>query len=61
MYGPFEAQAPFNALCGREEIEALREAGELLLAYQGRVRPDAQEVTVPDYAGDPRTIELNRR
>jgi len=43
----------------QREIEALREAGELLLAYQGRVRPDAPEVTVPDYAGDPRTIALD--
>jgi predicted ribosome quality control (RQC) complex YloA/Tae2 family protein len=41
------------------KIESLREAGELLLTYQGRVKRDAHEVTVPDYAGAPRTIKLN--
>jgi predicted ribosome quality control (RQC) complex YloA/Tae2 family protein len=40
------------------EIERLREAGELLLTYQGQVKRDASEVTVPDYAGAPRTIKL---
>jgi predicted ribosome quality control (RQC) complex YloA/Tae2 family protein len=41
------------------EIESLREAGELLLTYQGRVKRDSHEVTLPDYAGAPRTIKLN--
>jgi predicted ribosome quality control (RQC) complex YloA/Tae2 family protein len=42
-----------------QEIEKLREAGELLLTYQQQVKPDAGEVTVPDYEGTPRTIELD--
>ena len=42
-----------------EELKALREAGELLLAYQHLVHPGAEEVTVPDYAGRPRSIELD--
>ena len=42
-----------------DQIEALREAGQLLLTYQGQVKRDAPEVTVPDYGGDPRTIELD--
>lgn len=41
------------------EIEMLREAGELLLTYQGQVKPKAAEVTVPDYTGAPRTIKLD--
>ena len=41
------------------EIESLREAGELLLTYQGQVKPKAAEVTVPDYTGAPRTIKLD--
>jgi predicted ribosome quality control (RQC) complex YloA/Tae2 family protein len=41
------------------EIESLREAGELLLTYQGQVKPKAAEVTVPDYTGEPRTIKLD--
>jgi predicted ribosome quality control (RQC) complex YloA/Tae2 family protein len=41
------------------EIESLREAGELLLAYQSQVKPKASEVTVPDYAGAPRSIKLD--
>jgi predicted ribosome quality control (RQC) complex YloA/Tae2 family protein len=40
------------------EIESLREAGELLLTYQGQVKPKAAEITVPDYTGTSRTIEL---
>jgi len=42
-----------------EEIDSLREAGELLLAYQGQVERGAREVTVPDHAGNPRAIKLN--
>ncbi len=41
------------------EINSLREAGELLLAYQGQVKRGAHEVTVPDRAGEPRTLPLN--
>ena len=41
------------------EVASLRQAGELLLTYQGRVEPGANEVTVPDYAGEPRTIALD--
>jgi predicted ribosome quality control (RQC) complex YloA/Tae2 family protein len=41
------------------EIESLREAGELLLTYQGQVKPKASLVTVPDYAGAPRPIKLD--
>jgi predicted ribosome quality control (RQC) complex YloA/Tae2 family protein len=40
-------------------IDALREAGELLLTYQHRVSPGASEVTVPDYEGESRTIDLD--
>ncbi len=42
-----------------EGINALREAGELLLAYQRQVKRGAREVTLPDYEGVPRTIELD--
>lgn len=42
-----------------EEAERLREAGELLLAYQWQVRRGAGEVTVPDAEGRPRTIPLD--
>ncbi|MCP4539309.1 MAG: fibronectin/fibrinogen-binding protein [Chloroflexi bacterium] len=41
------------------EINTLREAGELLLAYQGQVKRRAQEVTVPDHTGEPCIILLN--
>ncbi len=41
------------------EIEALREAGELLLSYQHQVERGASEVTVPDYEGEQRTITLD--
>jgi predicted ribosome quality control (RQC) complex YloA/Tae2 family protein len=40
-------------------IDALREAGELLLTYQHRVDPGASEITVPDYEGESRTIDLD--
>ncbi|MFN2271670.1 MAG: NFACT family protein [Anaerolineae bacterium] len=43
------------------EIESLRETGELLLTYQGQVKPKAAEVTVPDYTGAPRTIKLDSK
>ena len=41
------------------EIDRMREAGELLLTYQRQVKRGAQEITVPDHAGEPRTIPLN--
>lgn len=41
------------------EIDALREAGELLLTYQGQVKYGAHEVTLPNYAGEPRAITLD--
>ncbi len=40
-------------------IAALRQAGELLLAYQHRVDREARHVTVPGYDGEPRTIDLD--
>lgn len=43
----------------QEEVDALREAGELLLAYQWQIEPDDTEVTVPDYEGNERTISLD--
>jgi predicted ribosome quality control (RQC) complex YloA/Tae2 family protein len=42
-------------------IDTLREAGELLLTYQHRVSPGDSEVTLPDYEGQPRAIELDPR
>ncbi len=42
-----------------EEVRRLREAGELLLAYQWNVSPGAREVTVPGFDGAPRTIALD--
>ena len=42
----------------QDQVDALREAGELVLTYQNRISPGATEVTVPDYEGQPRTIEL---
>jgi predicted ribosome quality control (RQC) complex YloA/Tae2 family protein len=42
-----------------KEIESLREAGELILVYQGQAKPGTGEITVPDYTGAPRTIELD--
>lgn len=41
------------------QVEALREAGELLLSYQHRIEPGAEEVTVPGYDGEPRSIALD--
>jgi len=46
-------------LVQEDQIEALREAGELLLAYQHQVEPGAEEVTVPDYGGKPMSIDLD--
>jgi predicted ribosome quality control (RQC) complex YloA/Tae2 family protein len=43
----------------QEHVEALREAGELLLTYQNRVDRGASKVTLPGYDGQPRTIELD--
>ncbi len=40
-------------------VDELRENGELLLTYQGQVTRGAHQVTVPDYAGEPRTIPLD--
>lgn len=42
-----------------DEVERLREAGELLLAYQWQVARGAGEVTVPDAEGQPQTISLD--
>lgn len=41
------------------QVEALREAGELLLAYQNQVQRGAASVTLPDYEGRPRSIALD--
>ena len=43
------------------EIDRLRIAGELLLTFQGRVFPNAQEVTLPGYAGQPVAIALDSK
>lgn len=41
------------------EVDRLREAGELLLAYQYQIERGDTEVTVPDYDGNDRTIDLD--
>jgi predicted ribosome quality control (RQC) complex YloA/Tae2 family protein len=41
------------------QVEALREAGELLLAYQSQVQRGSEKVVLPDYSGKPRLIELD--
>jgi predicted ribosome quality control (RQC) complex YloA/Tae2 family protein len=41
------------------EIHRLRETGELLLTFQGQIERGAAEVTLPDHAGNPRTISLD--
>lgn len=46
-------------LVSEEEVNSLREAGELILSYQHRVKPGAYEITVPDYEGEPRAIKLD--
>jgi predicted ribosome quality control (RQC) complex YloA/Tae2 family protein len=43
----------------QEDIDALREAGELLLTYQDRVDRGARQVILPGYDGQPRSIELD--
>ncbi len=43
----------------QQKVDALREAGELLLSYQHRVERGAKQVTVPGYDGEPRTIDLD--
>lgn len=43
----------------QKRVDALREAGELLLTYQHRVERGADHVTVPDYDGEPRSINLD--
>jgi predicted ribosome quality control (RQC) complex YloA/Tae2 family protein len=48
-----------SQLKGAPEMDALREAGELLLTYQHRVPRGVGEVTLPDYAGKPRAIQLD--
>jgi len=44
-----------------EKLQELRTSGELLLTYQNQVPPRAEEVTLTDYAGQPRTIALDAR
>jgi predicted ribosome quality control (RQC) complex YloA/Tae2 family protein len=43
----------------QEEIDALRETGELLLTYQHEVERGARKVRVPGYDGEPRTIDID--
>jgi predicted ribosome quality control (RQC) complex YloA/Tae2 family protein len=43
----------------QEEVDALRQTGELLLTYQHRIDRGAQRVTVPGYDGEPRAIDLD--
>jgi predicted ribosome quality control (RQC) complex YloA/Tae2 family protein len=49
---------PRDQLPDEGELEALRENGELLLAYQRQVKPGSDHATVPDYAGRTRHIPL---
>ncbi len=46
-------------LVPEEEITRVREAGELLLAYQWQIPRGARDITLPDYDGQPRTITLD--
>jgi predicted ribosome quality control (RQC) complex YloA/Tae2 family protein len=48
-----------ESLPDEERIQTLRVAGELLLTYQHQVDPGAREVTLQDYAGEPRLITLD--
>jgi len=43
------------------EADTLRETGDLLMAYQYQVPPNAQRVTLSDFAGEPRKILLDAR
>jgi predicted ribosome quality control (RQC) complex YloA/Tae2 family protein len=43
----------------QDEVDGLREAGELLLTYQHQVERGAREVTVPGYDGETHTIDLD--
>ncbi len=46
-------------LTPEEDVQMIRVAGELLLTYQAEVPKGAEEVTLSDYAGAPRTIALD--
>lgn len=48
-----------SRLAEAEGADRWRRFGELLLAYQRQVPPNAASVTVPDFEGDPLTIPLN--
>ena len=43
----------------QEDIDALREAGELILAYQHQIEPGAEDITVPGFDGESRTLDLD--
>ncbi len=43
----------------QERVDELRTNGELLLTYQAQVPPRARQVTLTDYAGQPRVIPLD--
>jgi predicted ribosome quality control (RQC) complex YloA/Tae2 family protein len=43
----------------QKEVDALREAGELLLTYQNRIDRRARDITVPGYDGELCTIDLD--
>ncbi len=43
----------------QDDVSRLRQAGELLLAYQHRIDRGARQITVPGYDGQPRTIDLD--
>ncbi len=50
-----------SRIVGQEQVIALRQAGELLLAYQNRIERGARDITLPGYDGEPRTIDLDPR
>ncbi len=50
-----------NQMVDEDEMSKLCVAGELLLTYQSLVPRRASQVTLPDYAGQPRQITLDAR
>lgn len=48
-----------GAVKDENELIDLRIAGELLLTYQGQVARGARDVSLPDYAGEPRVVVLD--
>jgi predicted ribosome quality control (RQC) complex YloA/Tae2 family protein len=50
-----------SQMVDQQEVDALREAGELLLTYQDRINRGARQVALPGYYGQLRTIDLDPR